>query len=409
MSVSIVNDEVFKRLKLCDDEEGNELLKNILRVSVLMLLKYVPITAIKDIQITGSIANGEGTVIKTEPKIIASDIDIVVYLSFPYFLIIAMKEIFKKLSEAINSYFSAKGIKTHICFTGTSKVLRCLSFLNKLHIYDYEFITNKSLLNTRRTNINNKIYTPTKKDALQLTFTVIADYVFLDLKASSEIRKVYLLAKRFLTLLYVILIFEGKQRIKYKQRISSVEDMSNRLNLLSAREIYLARKFTNFKLSGDLAYIFDAFKLKDIKQIISLQKKLLADMIVKVLCYQLRKINNNSFDKSYIEDEKLQMSVSAYFNKIRRSIFINFFNICLLTFISLITKRMFVLRIVGPLFITRFSLINIANYLVTLFFLSSIGSIESRRILSAFINKLGIQVGDIKKIWYQANQLKYLP
>jgi hypothetical protein len=402
---------------LCKNQECNDIIKSILEIAISKLLMNLPSKMIKDIQLSGSLANGEGTVIKTQSGIIiASDIDIVVYLSFPGFIIATIKGFFGKLSHEVNSYLSSKGIKAHVCFTGTTRNTLLLSYLGKSHVYDYEFITNKSLLNKGGTRRKREIYMPTKKDALELTFTIIAEYLLLDLITSSDIEKIYLLAKRVLTLIYSMSIFEGKPKISYEQRINTFKK-----TFFSTREIELARKFTDFKLDGQISHIFDAFKSKDTKQIIRLNKKLLADMITRVLYYQLEGLYwikgsrkqelINSQQSSYKTKNSLEL-MDAYFNKTRKSYLRNVLYTYMLAFISLITGRRLIARLVGPLFMLRHSLKDVANYLVGLIFLFLVESQKNKCIptrVNSIVDKLGIQLNALKEIWDQANLIKYLP
>lgn len=419
IDVDKINGELIK-YDLSKDEKSNALLKYIVKISVLKLLSCIPIKAIKDIQITGSIANGEGTVIKSDSQVVTSDVDIVVYLGFPYFIIATVKGIFKNLSQEVNSLLSSRGLKTHVCFTGTTKITKLFSYFSGSHIYDFEFMKNKSIYNQGDRYIEKRVYIPTKKDALQLTFTVIADYLFLDLLAQLDIEKVYILAKRFLTLIHALLVFEGRPKFSYEERVIFVE-MSPKISaFLSESEKEFLRKFTRFKLSGELYHIFNAFKSTDITQIISLQKKLLVNMILKILCYELQELYGSKLgyeqkvanNPTLLPEERLIILLDAFFIQNRKPVLNNFVYVFVLAVISILTKRFYILREVTPLLTLRLSLINVANCLICLTFVFNMMSKINKQLLQHVklpIKKLTFSLNDIFAIWNQANQFKYLP
>jgi hypothetical protein len=401
---------------LSQDKESDKILKKIVEIALIRLFSHIPIKVIKDIQLTGSIANGEGTVIKEE-RVIASDVDILVYLNFPYFIIAIMKGLFEKLSQEVSHDLSSKGWKVHICFTGSIKSAP-FSHLLGSHIYDFEFLTNKSFFNSRNSRRITDVYIPTKRDALQLTFTTAADYLFLDSVAPSNIEKVYLLAKRFLTLIHSLFIFEGKPKASYEERSAFAETSKFCATFLSVREKELIEKFTKFKLSGQISYIFDAFQSKDTEQIINLQKELLVNMIMRTLYYELQKNYDGlranckrRHNNEQLSAEGLLNLLNAYFHKTGKSFISSLIYVYILTLISIVTRRVFVLHLVGPLLVLRHSLTSVANYLVGLMFISRIYPQKSeyiQRLIKSIINKLGLQLKEIKEIWDQANQVKYL-
>lgn len=411
--------EKVMEYNLSKDKKFDALLKYIVKIAILKLLSRIPIEAIKDIQITGSIANGEGTVIKCDSKVVTSDVDIVVYLGFPYFIIATIKGIFENLSQEVNLYLSAKGLKTHICFTGTTRITKLFSYFSDSHIYDFEFIKNKSLYNQGSLCMEKRAHMPTKKDALQLTFTVIADYLFLDSLAPSDIEKVYLLAKRFLTLIHALLIFEGNPKFSYKERVTAIETTPKISDFLSTSEKEFLRKFTYFKLNGKLSYIFDAFKSTDIMQIITFQKELLVSIVLKIISYELQelygskiscrqKIVNNSI---LSPEEKLMILLNTFFIQTRKSVLNSLIYTYVLAIILLFTKRFHMLNLVGPLLTSRHSLIDLANYLIGLTFISNVTSRINRQLLMNIelpIKKLTFNLNDILVIWNLANQVKYL-
>ena len=284
--------------KMAKDNRNDIFLKSIIKKSLNFLFNNIDTNRIKCILLTGSLVHGEGTVIRYNSSIITSDFDFVVYLDILYYLI--KKTFFQVLSQEISKQLNKKGIKTHVNFIPTTNILLLGIFSMKSNIYEYEFAhTSKCLLG--KAPSLNKEARPSKKDALELVFTVISELVFSKQKKISKIEESYIYAKRALTLLYSILIFHGLFAETYEQRVQIVNRYgSSSVYPINEADIEKLELFTKYKLSSSFQNLLDSLGYDRIDDLIFFQREFLEKLTKKILHYELINIINNSKKTNFL-------------------------------------------------------------------------------------------------------------
>ncbi len=293
--------------RLAKQDYADDLLRAIAEEALGFLFKNVDINRIKYILLTGSLANGEGTVIKHESSIVTSDFDFVVNLDLQYYL--KNRNLFQKLSQEISERLVKKQIDTHVVFLSSAPLI---CFKN-LSIYEYEFaISSKCIFgNAPSFSMTTR---PTKRDALELTFTVVSDLVFSDFKRHSKIEESYIYAKRALTLLNSLLIFHGLFAETYEKRIKIAKRyVSQEILPLTQHEMEMLDIFTAYKLTGSFRQLFNSLSCKDINDLLRLQREFLTNLTLKILNFEL---NNLIAEKNQTNPRYNRSSQNAKFNEL---------------------------------------------------------------------------------------------
>jgi|GEM_PF-1666198 len=273
--------------KMAKQNYADEVLRTIAKEALDFLLKNVNANRIKCILITGSLANSEGTVIKHGSSLVISDFDFVAYLDVPHYL--KSRSYFRKLSEAYTRFIK-KRVCTRIEFLPFASLLQTIIWFANSGIYEYEFAFASRCV-FGKTPSFNKEARPTKEDALELTFTVISDLVFSNLKNLSKIEETYAYAKRALTLLNSILIFHGYFAETYEKRMNIAKVLASRGVIpINQDEIKILEIFTEYKLSGSLYQLLDSLSCNNIEDLIRFQKEFLKNLATKILYYELSNI-----------------------------------------------------------------------------------------------------------------------
>lgn len=266
-------------------EREDSVLRAIAKEALNFLSKHVDTRRIECILLTGSVANGEGTVIVYDKRMVASDFDFIIYMSLTDFL--RNRTYLANLSQQLTTRLMKKGVNVHITFVPSTSVLQASPFFVKSDIYEYEFaFASKCLFG--KTPQFDKNARPTKRDALELTFTVVSDLIFTNFKNGSKIEESYIYAKRALTLLNSILIFHGFFAETYQKRIEIAKKYAEVGTIpISHDEIKTLEIFTKYKLSGSLQHLLDSFSYKKVDDIVSFQKEFLKKLAAKILYYEL--------------------------------------------------------------------------------------------------------------------------
>src|SRR3990170_7921874 len=90
------------------------ILRAIAQTALDFLSKYADTNRIKWVLLTGSVANGEGTVVDCNSFMITSDFDFVIYLDFLEFL--QNRKYLQNLSQEISKKLMKRGVNTHVTF-----------------------------------------------------------------------------------------------------------------------------------------------------------------------------------------------------------------------------------------------------------------------------------------------------
>lgn len=277
--------------KMAKEEHANRVLKTLVQDALTFLMENIEQKKIRSILLTGSLANGEGTVIEHASSTITSDFDFVVYLDFYYFL--RNKELFRKLSHQITATFVSRGIETHVDFLPSNLGFQYAFKFFNLKIYEYEFAIASKCVFGNFPHFDKEIR-PTKNDALELAFTVASELVFSELKHYSELEKSYIYAKRALTLLNSLLIFEGTCIETYEKRTKRVKDhVPNEMVSLSETDILMLERFTEYKLHGSLTHLMTSLECTNLMELIGVEKNFLEQLTKKVIIYELRSITKD--------------------------------------------------------------------------------------------------------------------
>jgi hypothetical protein len=264
---------------------SDKILKLIASEALNFLQQNVTVNRIKCILVTGSIANGEGTVIKNDSCLTTSDFDFVVYLDFPYYL--KTRNHFRNLSQIMTTRLRNKKVNTHIVFFPSTRVLQTGINFIKSSIYEYEFaMASKCVFGVAPSF--NKTARPSERDALELLFTVISDLVFLKIKEVSKIEETYLYAKRALTLLNSILILHGVYAETYEKRIRIAKEYTSRRKLpLTRDQIKTLETFTQFKLTGSFQQFINSLAYNRMDDLLDFQREFLKKLTKNILYQEL--------------------------------------------------------------------------------------------------------------------------
>lgn len=273
-------------------DEEDIVLRAIAKEALNFLLENMDTNRIKCILLTGSIANGEGTVIQCNSSMITSDFDFVIYLDFPYFL--KNRTHLRNLSQKMSTRLRERGMKTHVEFLPSTNVLRAGACFTNPSIYEYEFAFASKYIFGKAPSFN-KTARPSKRDALELAFTVVSDLVFSRFKNVSKIEESYIYAKRALTLLNSILIFHGFFAETYEKRIQIAKRYAHAgIFPINEDEMKILELFTEYKLSGSFRSFLDSLACKKTDDLIRFQREFLKKLTIKILRYELLNILNKA-------------------------------------------------------------------------------------------------------------------
>ena len=267
-------------------------LRAIAREALSFLFKYIDIERIRCILLTGSVANGEGTVIEHNSSVTTSDFDFIICVDFREFL--KNRTTFANLSQKITTGLRERGVNTHIVFLPSTGVLEKGIFLTNSNIYEYEFAyASKCIFG--KTPSFNKEARPSKRDAIELVFTVVSDLVFSKFKDVSKIEESYIYAKRALTLLNSILIFHGFFAETYQKRMEIARKYAAISGIpLNQDEIKTLEIFTEYKFSGYFQQLLDSLACTKTDDLINFQREFLKKLTTKILYHELNNIVNKS-------------------------------------------------------------------------------------------------------------------
>ncbi len=301
--------------KLAKQDHANRVLKAIARQALDFLLKNINSNKIICILLTGSLSKSEGTFIQHKSSIVTSDFDFVVYLDFISYL--KYKSKFKYLSQRITTRLLDRKINTHVEFLPYTLFFQTGTLFKYPDIYEYEFAhANKCVFGKEQ--IFNSFVRPTKKDALELTFTVVSDLVFTNLKYASKVEESYIFAKRALTLLNSLLIFHGFFIESYEKRIKFIQKCVHKKFLpITKDEIKILEIYTQYKLIGSFPQLLDSLSFSDISELLHFQREFLTNLTIKTLSHELGILTKEKhWNYSYNTLNKLELIsfLREYFN-----------------------------------------------------------------------------------------------
>jgi hypothetical protein len=285
MSCRYGNKVMFKTMNfdfvMAKNPKHDSILHEILKFSIKSLFSNLGEKQILGVLLTGSVANGEGTVLVADSLSIISDLDLVVYLDFISYL--KNRNIFDHLSNEVTKKLISQGYNTHVVFLPHCSFM---SYLSKSNIYDYEFRYGKRIYG--QIPVFNETALPSFNDALELTFTVISDLIFNNSQKIEKSEQSYILAKRALTLLNSVLIFYQVPLETYKKRIEFAKMCYDKKNFpFNSDEIEVLSLYTEFKLFGSIDNLMKSLGMAEINELLAFQTQFLKMLVLKCLYYEL--------------------------------------------------------------------------------------------------------------------------
>jgi len=278
-------DKIDLDFRMARSEHNDQILRAICEEALSCFFEHIDSNRIRCVLLTGSVANGEGTVIGRMPYIIASDFDFVSYPDLQYY--IKNRAYFGKLSRKISLKLQEKGVSTHVEFLPTPSILHATAHFAMPKIYEYEFAFASKCVFGEFPSFK-KVARPSKRDALDLVFTVISDLVFSEFKGVSETEKSYIYAKRALTLLNSILIFHGFYAETYEKRMELARKYVRRAAFpISDNEMKILEAFNEYKLGGIFEHLLESIMCAERNDAIRFQKDFLEKLTIKILYYEL--------------------------------------------------------------------------------------------------------------------------
>ncbi len=291
-------------------DHEDAVLRQIAEEALDFLLKRVETHKIRCILLTGSIANGEGTVIKSDSSIVTSDFDFIIYMNLFDFL--KSRAHLQNLSRQMTTRLVKRGVNTHATFLPSTRFLQEGIHLVNPRIYEYEFAFASKCLFGKSPSFD-KSARPSKRDALELIFTVVSDLVFSDLKNISKIEQSYIYAKRALTLLNSTLILNGIFAETYEKRMKIAKEYASEGVIpLDQNEIKVLEIFTAYKLSGSFQHLLDSLGRKDAENLIKFQRKFLKRMTTKILYYGLMGFLEKPMKTNFKHLDSLENMISDF-------------------------------------------------------------------------------------------------
>jgi len=284
-------------------------------------------TGLRDIYVVGSLSSGEVTLIRDDSsdKIYASDIELIIDLSTSAFIIDRLRGVAEKLSKDMTNVLSSRGLKTHVSITTTSFALsRFIPFIKPNTVYLYEL--RRVLLGSGDYSVSSSYLPvePSKLDSLNLIFSSIADYMFAKLNLFKDLttnEKCYIHAKRCLTLLYSLMLFNGVHPRSYAERVTLAKKHFDKLcEVISGDDIRILEALTKYKLSGNSVILTQRLplNLKTIYKLLEFLDQYFQELATKTLVYELAGyICDDEKLKPNERPDDLRVLLSEYRSKIR--------------------------------------------------------------------------------------------
>lgn len=308
--VILLIDKYKINFNLTSDPIKNNLFKNILDEILKFLYDNLNYKSIEGIILTGSIANGEGTIINNGEYTYISDFDIL--LSFNLLNFLKYRAYCIDLSQKMTQELLKKKIFTHVNYLPNNDTINRILNMKNTKIYDYEFRVSSKLMYGKQIFINDDLY-PSTEDSFELLFTVLSHQLF-NLENKYKVEKVYEYAKLSLTLLNSFLIYNNLIANTYKKRLNILIKNREIFNIITDCDINIFKIYTQFKIDGSLNTLMNNLNYINIDFLIDFQKKYLRELSLRILRYELYNINLTYKYKNNIENNYLLYILQNKFN-----------------------------------------------------------------------------------------------
>lgn len=219
----------------------------------------------------GSLANDETTIVQNNlnsKEILLSDLDIIILVDAATFFRNRILRVPSKLSKALTHTLESKGHKTHVSIDVFSHRLYRLIhsyFPNTIYQYEMAKVTlNKNYYSISPIRFQVK---PSKSDCIDLIFSAIMDYLSMRLELSEDAtteQKCYAVAKRCLTLIYSLLLFEAKKPRGYRSTAELIKKYFGEFqNVIANADLDVLTALAEYKIQGDAGLLAEKLPLKE--------------------------------------------------------------------------------------------------------------------------------------------------
>lgn len=204
---------------------------------------------IRQVYLVGSLATGESTVLNKKTNV--SDVDIIIDVDAVTFLKFQLLGFRKRLSTRLRLV-----LKSHVSpMIISSDLARYFASVSPSTLYMCEMTPVSFDEQKHAINAYELQEAPSSSDSLNLAFSSIADFLFLQAGLLGDMNndeKTYLVAKRCLSLLHSFLISMGLYSRSYRERMQLfIENYTSLGAILGDEDIEVLKILTDFKLSGE--------------------------------------------------------------------------------------------------------------------------------------------------------------
>jgi hypothetical protein len=270
------------------------------------ILRYIPYNSLLGVYAIGSFASDEATIMNCgdSDEIYISDFDGIIDVTPTAYFKYYFNRLAENLSQMLTVYLRSNGLRTHVSLTITCfKLSKLFSSLkpNTVSLYELRpLISRKESEN----NLNALRRIPSRVDIINLVYSSIADYVFTYLMEPSSCtvaEKCYIIAKRCLTLLYSLMLFNGIYPNSYTERIALAKKHFNKLaGVLTYNDIEILEVLTDYKLSGNLFTLIERLPLDERTSfsVLEFLNDFFKGLALKILKYELSNCKGDEFQKN---------------------------------------------------------------------------------------------------------------
>lgn len=257
----------------------------------------------------GSLANDEATIVRdgfSSKKILSSDLDIIIFVDMLTFVRNRILKLPSKLAKELTYALESNGHKTHVSVEVFSYALHRFIpsfFPNTIYQYEMARVTldkNQYSISPVRLHV-----TPSKSNCLDLVFSAIMDCTSMKLELYKDIttqQKCYVVAKRCLTLIYSLLLFEAEKPRGYMSTVKLAKNHFSKFqDIIACTDLEVLTVLAEYKIQGDPRILTEKLptKEKTLDEALLFLFSFFERLAERVLLYEL-----NHYFSSRINDAK---------------------------------------------------------------------------------------------------------
>jgi hypothetical protein len=275
----------------------------------------------------GSLSNDEATIVRdsfSSKEILVSDLDIIISVDIRTFVRDRILNLSSRLAKALTSALESEGHKTHVSIRTFSYKLHRLipsffPFPNTIYLYEMARVVvdkNQYCISPVRLSV-----TPSKSDCLDLIFSAIMDYVPVRLELNKDItteQKCYTIAKRCLTLIYSLLLFEEKNPRGYPLTVKLAKDYFGSFqHVLACSDLEVLTVLAEYKIQGDPEILTEKLpiKKKTLDEAFLFMSSFFEKLAKRILVYELNRYIGLRTSDTEDEDNSLSKLMEKYRKK----------------------------------------------------------------------------------------------